>query len=62
MNFVFGLGRTTGEALIKHPDVPIISFTGSSATGRHIALATAPMFKKVSLEVWLSKGVRKILP
>lgn len=51
VNMVYGLGPSAGEALITHPDVPIVSFTGSTGTGKHIAQATAPMFKKLSLEV-----------
>ncbi|CAL4060495.1 unnamed protein product [Meganyctiphanes norvegica] len=51
VNMVFGNGPNAGEALVVHPDVPIISFTGSTATGKHIALATAPLFKKMSLEM-----------
>lgn len=51
VNMVFGLGPTAGEALVTHPDVPLISFTGSTVTGRHIAQVAAPMFKKLSLEM-----------
>ena len=35
-NIVFGTGPKAGEALVTHPDVPIISFTGSTATGERI--------------------------
>lgn len=51
INMVFGLGPTTGEALVTHPEVPLVSFTGSTLTGKYIAQATAPMFKKLSLEM-----------
>jgi aminomuconate-semialdehyde/2-hydroxymuconate-6-semialdehyde dehydrogenase len=51
VNIVHGMGATAGEALVEHPDVPTISFTGGTATGRHIAAGTAPMFKRVSLEM-----------
>ncbi|XP_071529607.1 2-aminomuconic semialdehyde dehydrogenase-like [Panulirus ornatus] len=51
INIVFGLGPSAGEALVVHPDVPLVSFTGSTATGKHIAEVTAPMFKKLSLEM-----------
>ncbi|KAK7076260.1 Aldehyde dehydrogenase 8 member A1 [Halocaridina rubra] len=51
INVVFGLGKSAGEALVNHPDVSLVSFTGSTATGKHIAQATAPMFKKLSLEM-----------
>ena len=51
VNIVFGVGPKCGAALVKHPDVPIISFTGSTATGRYIIENSAPYFKKLSLEV-----------
>ncbi|MEO3759493.1 aldehyde dehydrogenase [Mycobacterium sp. B14F4] len=44
-------GRETGEALIRHPGVDKISFTGSSATGRHIAAVCGEQLKRVSLEL-----------
>lgn len=44
-------GRETGEALVRHPDVDKISFTGSSATGRHIAALCGEQLKRVSLEL-----------
>lgn len=51
LNIVHGLGAKTGAALVSHKDVPTVSFTGGTLTGRSIAEATAPMFKKVSLEM-----------
>lgn len=51
LNIVHGLGNTTGQALIAHPDIKAISFTGGTATGAHIAKTAAPMFKKLSLEL-----------
>ena len=51
LNIVHGLGSKTGDPLTTHPDVPIVSFTGGTATGKHIATVTSPMFKKVSLEL-----------
>ena len=51
MNIVHGLGTTTGQAIIEHPDIKAISFTGGTATGMHIAKVAAPMFKKLSLEL-----------
>lgn len=51
INMVFGTGPSVGQALVTHPDVPLISFTGSTATGKLIAKAAAPMFKKISLEM-----------
>jgi aminomuconate-semialdehyde/2-hydroxymuconate-6-semialdehyde dehydrogenase len=51
LNIVHGLGPKVGEAIVSHPDVPAISFTGGTATGARIASITAPMFKKLSLEL-----------
>ena len=51
LNIVHGLGTTTGQAIIEHPDIKAISFTGGTATGAHIARVAAPMFKKLSLEL-----------
>jgi acyl-CoA reductase-like NAD-dependent aldehyde dehydrogenase len=51
VNIVFGFGNPTGEALIHHPDVSIISFTGSTTTGRHVAVEAAQSLKRVSLEM-----------
>ena len=51
LNIIHGQGATTGEALIKHPDIKAISFTGSTRAGARIASIAAPMFKKLSLEL-----------
>ena len=51
LNIVYGLGSKTGDPLTTHPDTPIVSFTGGTVTGKHIATVTAPMFKKLSLEL-----------
>lgn len=51
LNIVHGLGMKAGQALISHPAVAAISFTGGTATGRKIASTAAPMFKKLSLEL-----------
>ena len=48
-NLVHGYGRTAGEALVRHPDVRTVSFTGGTVTGKHIA-GVAGM-KKLSLEL-----------
>jgi aminomuconate-semialdehyde/2-hydroxymuconate-6-semialdehyde dehydrogenase len=50
-NVVHGLGAEAGQALVEHPDVPLISFTGGTATGKRVAATAAPMFKKLSLEL-----------
>ncbi len=49
-NVVTGAGET-GEALVRHPDVPLVAFTGSVATGQRIASIAAPMMKKLHLEL-----------
>jgi aminomuconate-semialdehyde/2-hydroxymuconate-6-semialdehyde dehydrogenase len=51
LNIVHGKGDTTGEAIVKHPSIKAISFTGSTKAGAHIASVAAPMFKKLSLEL-----------
>ena len=51
LNIVHGLGSSIGDALTTHPDTSIVSFTGGTITGQHIAKVTAPMFKKLSLEL-----------
>ena len=51
LNVVHGLGPDVGEAIVSHPQVKAISFTGSSAVGRRIAGITGPMLKKTSLEL-----------
>lgn len=51
VNLVFGYGAKAGAALVAHEDVPLISFTGGTVTGRAIASVAAPMFKKISLEL-----------
>ncbi|XP_044181171.1 2-aminomuconic semialdehyde dehydrogenase-like isoform X1 [Acropora millepora] len=50
-NLVFGRGPKAGSAIVQHPDVPLISFTGSTATGQAITQMSAPFFKKLSLEL-----------
>lgn len=51
LNIVHGPGHITGEAIIKHPDIKAISFTGSTKAGERIASVAAPKFKKLSLEL-----------
>lgn len=51
LNIVQGLGAEAGEALVNHPDVGVISFTGSSKVGRHIAVRCGERLAKVSLEL-----------
>tara|TARA_Y100001978_G_scaffold189606_1_gene192053 strand:+ start:11849 stop:13291 length:1443 start_codon:yes stop_codon:yes gene_type:complete len=51
LNIIHGLGHKVGDAITRHPDTPIISFTGGTITGAKIAEVAAPMFKKLSLEL-----------
>ena len=51
LNIVHGLGGKVGEAIVKHPSIKAISFTGGTKTGERIASIAAPMFKKLSLEL-----------
>ena len=51
LNIVHGSGASTGQALIEHPAIAAVSFTGSTRTGAAIASTLAPKFKKVSLEM-----------
>ncbi|WP_256840602.1 5-carboxymethyl-2-hydroxymuconate semialdehyde dehydrogenase [Ornithinimicrobium faecis] len=50
-NLVNGLGEDAGDALVKHPDVPLISFTGESSTGSLIFANAAPHLKGLSMEL-----------
>ncbi|MGH9150617.1 MAG: aldehyde dehydrogenase family protein, partial [Acidimicrobiales bacterium] len=49
-NLVTG-GPATGQALVAHPEVDVVSFTGSTATGRRVAALAAPAVKRVALEL-----------
>lgn len=51
LNIVHGKGEEAGEAIIRHPAIKAISFTGSTRAGQRIASVAAPMFKKLSLEL-----------
>ncbi|RYY50801.1 MAG: aldehyde dehydrogenase [Chitinophagaceae bacterium] len=51
LNIVHGTGPGCGEAIVKHPLIKAISFTGSTRAGERIASIAAPMFKKLSLEL-----------
>jgi aldehyde dehydrogenase (NAD+) len=50
-NIAIGPGRTVGERLINDPRVPLVSFTGSTAMGRHVAEAAARRFGRSILEL-----------
>jgi len=51
LNILHGTGPHVGEAIVKHPEIKAISFTGSTRAGERIASIAAPMFKKLSLEL-----------
>ncbi len=51
VNMVNGRGHVTGDALVRHPAVRVVSFTGGTGTGRAIAAAAAPGLKRVDLEL-----------
>lgn len=51
LNIVHGNGASCGQAIVAHPHIKAISFTGGTTTGAHIARIAAPMFKKLSLEL-----------
>ena len=51
LNIVFGEGKVVGEALVAHPDVDMVSFTGSLAAGRRVASVAGDGIKKVCLEL-----------
>ncbi|WP_166268171.1 aldehyde dehydrogenase family protein [Marinobacter caseinilyticus] len=60
-NMVCGLGQEVGDTLIKHPDVQMVSFTGSTMTGSLIIQAAADDFKRFALEMG-GKSASVILP
>lgn len=51
LNIIHGYGHQAGNALINHPGIKAVSFTGGTKTGEHIATQLAPKFKKLSLEL-----------
>jgi aldehyde dehydrogenase (NAD+) len=51
VNIVTGHGPSAGQPLVEHPDVPMISFTGSTATGQLVNELAAKQIKRVSLEM-----------
>ncbi|RRO21409.1 aldehyde dehydrogenase [Flavobacteriaceae bacterium 14752] len=51
LNMIHGLGPEAGQAIVEHPKIKAISFTGGTKTGENIARTAAPMFKKLSLEL-----------
>jgi aminomuconate-semialdehyde/2-hydroxymuconate-6-semialdehyde dehydrogenase len=51
LNILHGTGPNVGSAIVSHPKIKAISFTGGTSTGKNIASIAAPMFKKLSLEL-----------
>jgi aminomuconate-semialdehyde/2-hydroxymuconate-6-semialdehyde dehydrogenase len=51
LNIIHGYGHKTGSAIVSHPKIRAITFTGGTKTGQEIARVAAPMFKKLSLEL-----------
>jgi aminomuconate-semialdehyde/2-hydroxymuconate-6-semialdehyde dehydrogenase len=51
LNIVHGLGSSTGNSIISNDQIDLVSFTGGTSTGAHIASIVAPKFKKMSLEL-----------
>lgn len=51
VNLIFGPGSVVGEGLLHHPAVSVISFTGSTQSGRHVATEAGKLLKRVSLEM-----------
>ncbi|WP_112467413.1 5-carboxymethyl-2-hydroxymuconate semialdehyde dehydrogenase [Streptomyces triticisoli] len=51
VNIVHGIGEEAGQALVDHPGVPLISFTGSTDTGKHIIRSSAEHLKTTSMEL-----------
>ncbi|MFC7241753.1 aldehyde dehydrogenase family protein [Catellatospora aurea] len=59
-NVVYGTGEVVGEAISAHPDIDMISFTGSTRAGRRISAVAAQTVKRVALELG-GKGANVIL-
>ncbi|MCV4697024.1 aldehyde dehydrogenase family protein, partial [Escherichia coli] len=51
LNIIHGTGPKVGSAIVVNENIPAITFTGGTATGREIARLAAPRFKKLSLEL-----------
>ncbi len=51
LNIIQGYGHTAGAAIVSHPKIKAITFTGGTKTGEEISKIAAPMFKKLSLEL-----------
>lgn len=51
LNVLNGIGPSTGDAIVRHPDIGKITFTGSTAVGRRIGAITGELLKSVTLEL-----------
>ncbi|WP_424809407.1 aldehyde dehydrogenase family protein [Rhodococcus sp. 27YEA15] len=61
VNLIHGRGPTVGEALVGHPDVDLVSFTGSVGAGGHVASVAAAQIKRMTLELG-GKSANVVLP
>ncbi len=57
VNLVTGSGSEVGDAIVENPDVAVISFTGSSETGKRIAAKAGPRLKRLAMELGGKNGV-----
>ncbi len=57
VNLVTGSGADVGDAIVDNPDVPVVSFTGNTETGRRIAERTARRLKRLSMELGGKNGI-----
>ncbi len=57
VNLVTGSGGEVGDAIVENPDIGVISFTGSSATGKHIAVKAGQRLKRLAMELGGKNGV-----
>lgn len=57
LNLIHGAGSVIGNTLVGHPDVNLVSFTGSSAVGETISKGCAPTFKRLNLEMGGKNGI-----
>jgi aldehyde dehydrogenase (NAD+) len=57
VNLITGAGAEVGDAIVENPDIGVISFTGSSTTGRAIAVKAGQRLKRLSLELGGKNGV-----
>nr|WP_206518241.1 aldehyde dehydrogenase family protein [Rhodococcus sp. X156] len=61
LNLVHGTGEVVGEAISRHPDIDMVSFTGSTAAGKKVSIGAADTVKRVALELG-GKSACVVLP